>query len=157
MKGKIIFLSLLFIFIPQVSAKTYYSNYSDYSYQEQKVESNDTTKVEKVQLYKWYHENVIYGDYEIIQPEKTYDLNDFIEKESDWENEKPEELNYRKILERTIYNYKRVKPIKYVYIEGISNTADISEIEILKNKKLVDFKTKDNSSILIDQNDKTYL
>jgi len=133
---KILWLLILFpIFMTKVWASDiYYSDYGEFSdYQQESVEMSDVIDVETKFMYKWYKNIKIAGDY------KLYNLNDnflddcYYTDYSIWSNDKPIKTESNLIEEKTIYNYKMIKPVRYIHLYDVVGSYDafrITELQV---------------------------
>jgi len=129
-----------------VSAKTYYSDYSEYKLSDIKIEESDIVDTKVEVKYLMYKENKIetfYPSYiEINDMTKT---NETKIETSDWLDEKPNELIGRNIIEKQFYEYQDIKKIRYVKISNLINTKtnfDFAELIILNGLEKIDYDIK---------------
>ena len=103
---KIFLLLFGFIFTVNVSAKTYYSDYSQFELSDIKVEKSDIVDTKVEEKYLIYKENKIQAFYpsymEITDMAKTDETKIEV---SNWLDEKPKELIGRNIIEKQVYEY----------------------------------------------------
>jgi len=134
------------VFTVNISAKTYYSDYSEYELSDIKVEKSDIvdTKVEnKYLIYKENKTETFYPSYmEIDDMVKTNETKIEI---SNWLEEKPNELIGRNIIKKQFYEYQDIKKIRYVKISNLINSKtnfDFSELIIINGLETVDYDIK---------------
>lgn len=146
-KTMFILFSILFL-MKTVRAENFYSDYSSFSdYSENYVENSDTTIVESERRYKIYKEQIVDGDY-YIEGENPTDLslidkNNYIQTEySLWDKNKPANKNGRDILEKTVYEYREMKKIRYIHvyaIHGSNGGLKVREIEVYNGSDKLNF------------------
>ncbi|MDD4547856.1 MAG: hypothetical protein PHI05_03860 [Bacilli bacterium] len=144
MKKILIAIILLFSNIIGVYAKatTYYSNYSDFGeYKNNSIEANDLINVKENNLYRYYKEEKILGDYALInEPDSVFpytDLTDSIKTDySEWSNNPPVIKAGRKIEVRDAYYYQDMEKVRYIHItnvDGSDNRLKINELIVEQN------------------------
>lgn len=146
MKKFLLFL-VLFLISASVNAQTYYSDYGKWSkYSKKNISDSELREVEVERRYKWYKnkeegEYLLYNDG--INKYESVNWNNYLETDySDWNLNKPSELQGRIIENYKNYAVKKVKPIKNIYIlNGCfkSETVNLNKIEIYSQNKLVNF------------------
>ncbi|MEG2311110.1 MAG: hypothetical protein RSB72_00210 [Bacilli bacterium] len=123
-----------------VDAKTFYSDFSDYSeFSEGFVKESDTVKVISERRYKWYSKNkVLGGYYPILTTVPGFDLvlnSDSYETEfSNWSNDYPGFKFYRTIETRDGYSYKDQRKTRYIRfhdLRGSKGFLYISELAVV--------------------------
>ena len=113
------YLILLFIFIPNVYAKTYYGEYGDYLSSEEVIESSDTVKVLEEKEKRYYHENYIYSDY-MLDKDGTYTfISDDCKLENKYYYEKDASLGNMKELKINNYIKKSDMTVRYIYFNNL--------------------------------------
>ncbi len=141
---KKIFLIIIFILsIENVSAKTYYTEYSNFSdYSTNYIESSDITLVEEAKFYKYYNEEIV-GDYYMTTP-TGYILNNnnFKIIESEYSKELPFSLENREIIEKEFYYYSKLKGVSFIHLTNLVN-FDINKIEVFYNDEIIDYEIKE--------------
>lgn len=132
MKRFYVFFLLLWICVKPAYAKTYYSEYGDYTnYSEEKIIASDVLKVESKNFYHAYTEKVSYEYLEDSLYEKT---GKYSTEYSNWNTNKDLlDTNYA-IDECSLYTYKTFKEMKYFYLKNLSNKIGIDSIKVYDNK-----------------------
>lgn len=149
MKKKFIVVIIILMLTPNVLAKE---------------KCNDKKYIEnEYKEYKWYKikEESSYFTYGNNTDEFSFlDKDDYINTAySDWENELPSAIEGRTINKKTEYIYKKIKPIKYIFINNIKtnkkilNLKDI-EINNINDIECINCKIEDDVYIL---NEGSYL
>ena len=137
MKKFFVFFLVLWICVKPVHAKTYYSEYGDYTdYSEEKINSSDILKVESKNFYHAYTDKISYEYLEDSLYEKT---GNYSIRYSNWNtNINLLDLN-AEIEECTSYTYKPFKELKYFYLKNLSKNIHIESIKVydLKNEKVL--------------------
>lgn len=156
MKKIIVGIVIFMMGINVIRAKTYYSDYSEFSdYSSVPVLESDTVNVETETWYKWYREEKELGPYQnqyVYNPDyPLVDLQDSIEGEwGPWGYEKPEIILERILQRRSVYLYQDMKEVRYLHFFGLSGSNQrfyISELEVYVNGNKVDYTiTCDNCS-----------
>jgi len=130
-----------FLGIGSVSAKeeVFYGPYSDYSpWQQKSITASDTVAVQKERRYRFYYEEKKYGDYVLWKENsKEYPFLDMLDtkkgKWSAWQEKKPDKNENQEIEKKRLYQYQKVKQVRYVYIYGMKGSdgsLSIPEIKI---------------------------
>lgn len=149
--------------IKTVSAKeeVYYGEYGPYlDWSMQKVEESDTIQVEHEKRYRWYYDEITYGDYTLLgEVTDTYPYQDMDQSKkgnwSEWSTFLPEKVEKRQIEEKKLYRFRKMKPIRYIYFyhaKGTNGRLSIPEIRIYAKGKEINYQAICNtcSSNLID-------
>ena len=127
MKKFLILIVLFFAGLISVDAKTYYSDYSEYSpYQDEIVEANDTTLVEGKRVYQAYTEKM---DYEFLEENNLYEKTGQYTKEivGGWYSKKIDlipNLEYEYCETNT---YRTYIGYEYLYIRNLSSSCSAKE------------------------------
>lgn len=142
---KILIILLLCFSCQEVYAKPYYSGYSNFSdYQEEEIISTDTIKVEEKEVYQWYKEEKLLGDYyfegENNSEYPSIDKNDYINTEwTDWKRELPSYKKNRNIRNREVFMYQEISSIRYLKLKPLDKGFFISEIELYIDGLKIDY------------------
>ena len=130
---------IIFILLMLISTNVYASEYS--AFHEEKIEETDKIEVDVERRYLFYKNVINNGGYypvgEHLIDYPFMDENDF--KYSDftiWGNQEPFDIENREVEKKTIYNYREMKEIRYIFINyanGIGNQIIFSEIEVYVN------------------------
>ena len=136
----LIFLSISLINF--VSAKVYYSDYSNFSeFQEDEVISNDTTDVIKEARYLWYKNNEVLKDYKLYNEDDKFSDDCYLTEYSSWMNEKLDNIGY--IYEtREKYTYTKAKEARYIHLynlRGSYGAFRIPELHISVDGKKINY------------------
>ena len=136
----LIFLSISLINF--VSAKVYYSDYSNFSeFQEDEVISNDTTDVIKEARYLWYKNNEVLKDYKLYNEDDNFSDDCYLTEYSSWMNEKLDNIGY--IYEtREKYTYTKAKEARYIHLynlQGSYGAFRIPELNISVDGKKINY------------------
>lgn len=136
---------ILFILLMLISTNVYASEYS--IFQEEKIEQTDKIEVEVERRYLFYKKVVNSGGYypagEKFDNYPLMDENDF--KYSDftnWENKEPLNIENGDVEKKTIYNYREMKEIRYIFInyaKGLGDQIIFSEIEVYVNGNKINY------------------
>lgn len=125
---KIILFIMSFLFVANVNAKTYYSDYGEYKSIEEKVEKSDIVDLkteEKYLIYKESKTEAFYPSYMEIDDMVKTDETKIVT--SPWLDEKPNKLIGRNIIERELYEYQNMKKIRYIKITNMINESGLFE------------------------------
>ena len=132
MKKFYVFFLLLWICVKPAYAKTYYSEYGDFTnYSEEKISASDILKVESKNFYHAYTEKVSYEYLEDSLYEKT---GNYSNEYSKWNTNK-DLLDSNHVIEQcSLYTYKPFKEMKYFYLNNLSNKIRIDSIKVYDTK-----------------------
>ncbi|MDD2435335.1 MAG: hypothetical protein PHO63_03675, partial [Bacilli bacterium] len=145
---KILLILLLCCAIQEVNASnTYYSKYSDFSeYKEEPVISSDTVLVETKNVYQWYKQEKILGDY-YIEGENNLDFplidrEDYIYTDwTEWSSNIPWYYPYRTVDTKDVMMYQQILKIRYLMLDPRSHDLLIPEIEVYIDNIKIDYDT----------------
>lgn len=136
----LIFLS--FLIVPNVDAKVYYSDYSDFSqFQEEEVFSSDTVDVIKEEMYLWYKNVNKLGDYKLYNSFDSFSDDCYMTEFTDWSNQKIDNDGYN-YEERNAYYYTMAKGIRYIHLynlQGSYGSFRIPELDIKYKDKSIKY------------------
>ena len=119
MKKILLFMLLIFIGIG-VHAEEY-TDYSDFSYSENEVVSDELTDVKVERRYKFYKLNKVLGSYALENDDLLFDTDDYIYTDfSDWSEVRAEDKNGRIIESKQVYQYDKSGPIDVIKLKGSS-------------------------------------
>lgn len=138
---KIIWLMLLVIPITNVKAETYYS---EYRLSDKKLELSDTTRIDKVKLYKWY-EIGNNTEFSLYKGEDGYDCSLI---EHDWQSEKLETNDARTEEVKDVFKYKLSKGVRYIQISNVQGSYGalrIPEFTVYVDGKKINYTNECNS------------
>ena len=147
MKRLIQILIVVSIILPNmVSAATFYSN-EKISYTKTKPERKE---FEEEKRFRFYKEEEIYSDDYYIEGENDkkypYQSGEFIQTEfGDWSKEIPKEKKGRVIKTKEMYEYSKIKPIRYLkfdHIQGSKDALRFLEIKIYQEEKQINYQIK---------------
>ncbi len=142
MKKIYVLFLLLWICVKPAYAKTYYSEYGEYTnYSEEKISASDILRVESKNFYHAYTENISYEYLEDSLYEKTGNYS--TEYSSWYTNPDLLDANYNS-EQCNVYIYKPFKELKYFYLKNISEKIHINAIQVYDTK---------NDSILMQNSD----
>lgn len=155
MKKVLIFIFLFLINIDTIYAKTYYSDYGEYSmYSLDEIFSSDTIYVDKLKTNRYYREIPLPGEY-FMEGENPLDFpnkgDDFIVKEETNLKVKPQEKEGREITVKTLYHMNDLLPIRYIRLTNLDKYINTS---VKKDGKLLSINTnQSNGVVIVDLND----
>lgn len=134
MKKTVFFLFIFFIGLVNVSAKTYYSDYEEYTKeQDEIVEASDTMRIEEVKVYQAYKKSF---EYEYLEENNLYEsTGNYIKNVREWIKNKDDLSNEMPYEEGTAYTYRPYIGYKYYYIKNLSNTKVAFDNIRIYNKK----------------------
>lgn len=115
---KILWILFCILFIFEVEAKIYYSEYGDFSeYQKESIIGNDLIDVKTDKFYRWYR-NVITSEYKLYEDNNSFDNSTCYMETSDWLMERLPGHSSRVEEKRIAYKYEVTKKIRYVYLNN---------------------------------------
>jgi hypothetical protein len=127
----------------------YYSDYGDWSsWQTEEIFPDDLTMVEKEKRYRWYKREKIYSDNYYLSSYNDdifpyIDWDDYILGEySEYSKEMPDSIPGRLIKQKKVYEYRNMKPIRYIYILNSHNGYyyfRIPEINVWVNDVMINY------------------
>ncbi len=141
-----ILISLLSMKTVSAKEEVYYGEYGPFhDWSMQKVEESDTVQVEHEKRYRWYYDEIAYGDYTLLgEVTDTYPYQDKKQTKkgswSEWSTLRPEEVEKRQIEEKKMYRFRKMKPIRYIYFyhaQGTDGRLSIPEIRIYAKGKII--------------------
>lgn len=137
---------IIFILLMLISTNVYASEYS--AFQEERIEETDKIEIDVERRYLFYKNVINSGGYypvgEHLIDYPFMDENDF--KYSDftiWGNQEPFDIENREVEMKTIYNYRDMKGIRYIFFTNIYGPdlgVRFVEIEVYINNVRLDYR-----------------
>ncbi|MDD4035863.1 MAG: hypothetical protein PHS45_00870 [Bacilli bacterium] len=149
---KLLILILLLCIVPIINVngeEVCYSDYSEWSpWQEEEVIQDDFTLVEKEKRYRWHKKERVYSNHYYLESYNDgvfpyIDWDDYISGEySEYSREMPHSVPGRLIRRKPEYEYRNMKPIRYVYLMNSRNGYyhfKISEVNVWVNDVKINY------------------
>lgn len=130
------------IVVNKVAAKTYYSEYSEFSpFQEEEIFPSDTIDVIKEERYLWYKNTKTLGDYRLYNDIDNFSDDCYMTEFTDWNTNKVDNTGYI-YEEKNTYNYTMAKAVRYIHLynlQGSYGSFRIPELDIKYKDKSINY------------------
>ena len=144
-----ILVSLFFLTTVSAKEEIYYGEYGPFhDWSMEQIGESDTVQVEYEKRYRWYYDEITYGDYTLLgDVTDEYPKQDLKQSKqgdwSDWSMQQPENMEKRQIEKEQLYRFRTMRPIRYIYFydaEGSGGRLIIPEIRIYAKGQKVDYR-----------------